>query len=336
MSGGDEWVVVGGKGKPCRSKPAAAAAGAGAAADGAPLPPQPAALPLLPPPPAAALPGWADAAPGRSGSSGRRARAARSPEERLNALVAAVAAARADVAAAPALAHLRAAMAAAAGPPAACTWERVAALVVYGLGCVEDSRVSRHQLALASLLADMLPGLAARPQLFDPAFSELDTALLPRLGMEVIPVDEGGGRAAEAPTLFYLPHCEVRRERWGKGREPGRRRAGGRPPAAAAAAAAAAALSPCLSPPLTARAQAALCENLLAANWCAPRLARVVILGNSFRTYWERWTAPGSRPGGARPTRLLQLMAAGAWRRGGGRGALARSRAAARGAARGC
>jgi hypothetical protein len=212
MGADDEWLVVGGKGKPRRNQRGSSAAA---------LAPPTSSLPSLPLPPLPALPGWGVPAaeppppPARSGSGGRRPRAARTLEERLEALAASVAVARAEVAAAPALARLRAAMAAAVAPPAAFPWPATRCLVVYGLGCIEDSRVSRYQLAYASILKDLLPGLAAPPQLFDPAFSKLDAALLPRLGMAVIPEDERGGRAAEAPTLFYLPHCEVGRWRQG-------------------------------------------------------------------------------------------------------------------------
>lgn len=73
------------------------------------------------------------------------------------------------------------------------------------------------QLALATLLAGLVaaPGRQGPapppPQLYDPAFSSLDRQLLARLGMEVIEQDERGARRATSPTLFYLPHCEVRR-----------------------------------------------------------------------------------------------------------------------------
>jgi hypothetical protein len=71
----------------------------------------------------------------------------------------------------------------------------------------------RAQLALILALRDMLPGLASPPQLYDPAFTPTDAALLAALGLALIPVDERGARAAEGPTLFYLPHCEARRGR---------------------------------------------------------------------------------------------------------------------------
>jgi hypothetical protein len=70
-----------------------------------------------------------------------------------------------------------------------------------------------RQLALALLLRDLLPGLSSPPQLFDPAFSATDAALIAALGCQVIATNEGGARVAEEQTLFYLPHCEVSRHR---------------------------------------------------------------------------------------------------------------------------
>ncbi|KAI8471053.1 MAG: hypothetical protein J3K34DRAFT_458516 [Monoraphidium minutum] len=287
----DEWVVIGGKGKPRKPRSAAAAAGgqpppAGTAAGGPAVTPAVVVPPLPPPPPPpAALPGWGGGGVDAGCSAGewrgvgggrRRARAARTPEERTQELAAAVEECRREVAATPMFGHLRAAMAAAevqcsavegggGGGGGGWSWGRVRQMVVYGLGCIEDSRVSRYQLALALLLRDLLPGLAAPPQLFDPAFSEADAALIARLGLALIPENEGGARSAAEPTLFYLPHCE-----------------------------------------------AALCDTLLGANWSAAALPNVAILGNSFSTYRERWAAPGAKPGGTRPGRLLRLAEAGA------------------------
>lgn len=66
------------------------------------------------------------------------------------------------------------------------------------------------QLALALLIRDLLPGLKQPPLLFDPAFSDVDVLLLQHLGLERITVNEQGRRPAHVPTLFYMPHCEVR------------------------------------------------------------------------------------------------------------------------------
>lgn len=47
------------------------------------------------------------------------------------------------------------------------------------------------------------------PQLFDPAFSDIDLLLIHTLGLAVLGTNEGGARPVHQPTMFYLPHCEV-------------------------------------------------------------------------------------------------------------------------------
>ncbi|KAF6260142.1 hypothetical protein COO60DRAFT_923871 [Scenedesmus sp. NREL 46B-D3] len=89
------------------------------------------------------------------------------------------------------------------------SWGDVQQLVVYGLGSPDDSKVSRHQLALVLLLQGLLPGLTQPPQLYDPAFGEADALLLQALGLAVIGANEEGRRGVDGPTLFYLPHCEA-------------------------------------------------------------------------------------------------------------------------------
>lgn len=67
------------------------------------------------------------------------------------------------------------------------------------------------QLAMVLLLRELLPGLQQPPQLYDPAFSQLDTLLLQQMGLGVIAVNEEGRRSIGGQqTLFFLPHCEVR------------------------------------------------------------------------------------------------------------------------------
>ena len=57
--------------------------------------------------------------------------------------------------------------------------------------------------------------------------------------------------------------------------------------------------------------QSALCEALLAANWSPQQLPLLVVLGNSFRTYQERWAPLGAKPSVTRPNKLLLLAARG-------------------------
>ncbi|KAG2446268.1 hypothetical protein HXX76_000857 [Chlamydomonas incerta] len=206
-------------------------------------------------------------------------------------------------------------------------WRALRRLVVYGLGSPHESRVSRYQLALVLLLRDqVLPGLRQEPgsgpgpgaagaeagaeeagpmpsegvagaaaasvlqqggavELYDPAFDDVDMLALQKLGLQVIAVNEDGARRVSEPTLFYLPHCE-----------------------------------------------GVLCDALLGANWSAGDsssgdsggggggtsgagggLPSVVILGNSFRTYQDRWelqAAGGSRAskGGGKPVRPGRII----------------------------
>jgi hypothetical protein len=60
--------------------------------------------------------------------------------------------------------------------------------------------------------------------------------------------------------------------------------------------------------------QAALCDNLLAANWSPQQLRLLVILGNSFSHYGERFSMRSTNPDIRRPERMLQLLQAGGWR----------------------
>jgi len=53
-----------------------------------------------------------------------------------------------------------------------------------------------------------LSGLTAPPCTYDPAYDNMDKALLGKFGMQVLEINEGGKKSAEVPTLLYMPHCE--------------------------------------------------------------------------------------------------------------------------------
>ena len=72
--------------------------------------------------------------------------------------------------------------------------------------------------------------------------------------------DEEGGRHVEAPTLFYMPHCE-----------------------------------------------AVLYDNLLKANWSRASLPLLAIIGNSFKTYADRWEFKSQAAAG-RPHHILAIL----------------------------
>lgn len=84
-------------------------------------------------------------------------------------------------------------------------------LVIYGLGSMDDSVVSRWQLALALTLRHLLTSHDKAPiktSSYDPAFGPCDLLLMRSLGIEVIEENEECRRLAHAPTFFYMPHCE--------------------------------------------------------------------------------------------------------------------------------
>ncbi|CAL5224764.1 g7503 [Coccomyxa viridis] len=86
-------------------------------------------------------------------------------------------------------------------------WSSVKQLVSYGLGSPRKSVASRYQLGFALLLAELLPGLTEPLSTYDPAFDDVDKALLSNLGVAVHATDEQCARVAHEPTLFYMPHC---------------------------------------------------------------------------------------------------------------------------------
>jgi hypothetical protein len=192
-------------------------------------------------------------------------------------------------------------------------WASVSELVVYGLGSVEGSRVSRHQAALATLLAspDMLPRVAER--------AAEAAAAAARAATEAVGPEGAAGATGDAAPLPPAPQpqrfggvvaydpCFSRVDKRLLARlgvtvleqdERCARRAA-RP--------AAFFYLPHLEAPLT--------DGLLEANWTRARLRRTAILGNAFSQYAERWSLAGSggRGGGAHgpPRRLLALVAAG-------------------------
>ncbi|WOL06898.1 hypothetical protein Cni_G15632 [Canna indica] len=82
-------------------------------------------------------------------------------------------------------------------------------MVVYGVGSVESHESSRLQLALAVLLRRDIGLPVPSLEVFDPVLSATECAVVAALGGMVVPVDERGRREVSAPTLFYMPHCEV-------------------------------------------------------------------------------------------------------------------------------
>lgn len=117
-------------------------------------------------------------------------------------------------------------------------------VVLYGLGSIADSEISRCQLALILLLKQRFAWVGD-VEVYDPVLSQSERKVMADMGCLPIAVDEKGSRSISRPTLFYMPHCED----W-------------------------------------------LYDNVLQANWVPHTLHQLVILGNSFQDYQERWSSP--------------------------------------------
>lgn len=121
-------------------------------------------------------------------------------------------------------------------------------IVVYGLGSIADSEVSRCQLALILLIKQRFSWVGDI-QVYDPVLSQSERKFMEGMGCSSIAINEEGRRSIDRPTIFYMPHCAE----W-------------------------------------------LYDNVLQANWMPQKLGRLVILGNSFRIYHERWSSVPKPP----------------------------------------
>ncbi|XP_075391123.1 SRR1-like protein [Tenrec ecaudatus] len=114
--------------------------------------------------------------------------------------------------------------------------------VCYGLGNFATCAIARSQLTFLLLFLEECQIPRSCCCVYDPLFSQLETAVLDALGVTVLQENEEGKRAVGTePTVFYMPHCGT-----------------------------------------------ALYNNLLWRNWSVGALARMVIVGNSFRGLQER------------------------------------------------
>ncbi|KAH7436755.1 hypothetical protein KP509_05G034800 [Ceratopteris richardii] len=120
-------------------------------------------------------------------------------------------------------------------------------VIIYGLGSIADSEISRCQFALILLLKQTCSWIGPI-EVFDPVLSRSECSVIARMGCVPATKDEKGRRRITSPTLFYMPHCEE----W-------------------------------------------LYDNVLQANWIPRLLKQIVILGNSFQEYHERWSVPIGR-----------------------------------------
>ncbi|CAI5987655.1 unnamed protein product [Closterium sp. NIES-64] len=151
-----------------------------------------------------------------------------------------------------------------------------------------------------------IPHACARPPrvrvgVFDPVLSPAELSALALLGVHCLPSNEEGRRTVVVPTLFYMPHCEaflynnvLEANASALGFSPN-------PPTSPLLLGE----SPAELPPSPTPAAAAAVDDACAGSMagCAP----VVILGNSFASYEERWSV-GAQPSTPRPTTLLQAV----------------------------
>uniref|UniRef100_A0A8D0GRP6 SRR1 domain containing n=1 Tax=Sphenodon punctatus TaxID=8508 RepID=A0A8D0GRP6_SPHPU len=79
--------------------------------------------------------------------------------------------------------------------------------VCYGLGNFSSCVASRYQLAFLLLLLEKLQIPRRQCYIFDPLFSDLETAVLNDLGVTPLFENEEGKRHVFKPTIFYMIHC---------------------------------------------------------------------------------------------------------------------------------
>ncbi|ERN14891.1 hypothetical protein AMTRI_Chr02g255800 [Amborella trichopoda] len=81
-------------------------------------------------------------------------------------------------------------------------------MVVYGIGSIEASEMSRLQLSLAILLRENLDCIDGM-EIFDPIISSIEVKVMERFGCSFISINEMGRREVMKPTLFFMPHCDA-------------------------------------------------------------------------------------------------------------------------------
>ncbi|KAM4827295.1 SRR1-like protein [Thomomys bottae] len=80
--------------------------------------------------------------------------------------------------------------------------------VCYGLGNFASCITARTQLAFLLLLLKQCQIPRNHCWVYDPLFSQLETAVLSALGLAVLSENEEGKRSVcDQPTIFYMPHC---------------------------------------------------------------------------------------------------------------------------------
>jgi len=82
-------------------------------------------------------------------------------------------------------------------------------ILCLGLGSPSSSPNSRAQLAF---LLEICKSTAIKPDnvfIYDPVFSEEDDALFEQLGFRVLSENKDGRHTLDAPTILWMPHCDL-------------------------------------------------------------------------------------------------------------------------------
>ena len=80
-------------------------------------------------------------------------------------------------------------------------------IVVYGVGSIAESEISRCQFALVLLLKQMFSWVGC-VEVYDPVLSPSECRVMEAMGCLTIAINEEGRRTISMPTIFYMPHCE--------------------------------------------------------------------------------------------------------------------------------
>ncbi|KAF5392957.1 hypothetical protein D9757_001274 [Collybiopsis confluens] len=78
-----------------------------------------------------------------------------------------------------------------------------------GLGSPESSDNARAQLAFLLRICKNFGIKSSSIAVYDPVFTEKDKSLFQELGIRVLSETESDGDPVEAPTLFFMPHCDL-------------------------------------------------------------------------------------------------------------------------------
>ncbi|KAJ7899968.1 SRR1-domain-containing protein [Mycena olivaceomarginata] len=82
-------------------------------------------------------------------------------------------------------------------------------LLCLGLGSPSSSPNSRAQLAFLLEICKSIAIENGNVSIYDPVFSEEDNALFQELGFRVLSENKDGKHPLDAPTVLWMPHCDL-------------------------------------------------------------------------------------------------------------------------------